>query len=318
MATNHVKFDSTVSVQFTNSYNGGALPIRVTKLTGPSGFLAYVYQCHLNEDNDGAANAYGWDRPGDALQAGLQPLENHHGQQAGLANAASPWQNLWHNHDFSWVGVYSATPEFAQRHNLRIDTRPQLEARVAAAGQDPVLPGHRGYFPVVQQVGPTRGYYVSQANAIADSSKPAWEQARYVDAAQVPYAVLATRWASLGVGLGDYGLAIRPSTGASCGFFFGDTGAKSKVGECSRALVRTLSPTAANADLVTFLVFPGTASGSASASLITPRVKFEFAKLWYADPASVLKIGEHFSSANGDAINAAIASWGYKSMLIDI
>jgi hypothetical protein len=319
MATDHIRLQ--FAGHFRNSHNGSLLTVNVFKATGPADFVAFLYQCHLNEDNDGAPTAYGLDNPADpnGLQRNLQPLEGRPSQRSGLANATSPHQNFSAgSHNFAWVGVYSATPAFAQGHGLVIDNRPFLEARIAASGQAPVLPKQPGYFPVVQQAGaPAPGYYVSQANFVTDTTLPDWDQRKYVDASAVPYAVWANRWRSLGVNKGDFGLAIRNSTGAHGGFLFGDTGTTDRVGECSRKVVRTLSPNGYNEDHVSFLVFPGSGVGSAGAErLIKPRVKVEIAKLNYAANASI--IGEHLSSSFSMNIMQALAAWGYHMTLKDI
>ena len=218
---------------FKNSWNGKLLDIAVTRVTGPDSFKAFVYQCHLNEDIDGSATAYGWNNPAAKnslgqpnLQKNLHPLENgpvkSPSQFVGLANAASPHQNLGKNHDFSWVGVYSATPQFATAHRLVIDDRDVLESRMPADGQAPILKGNRGYFPVVQQVGATAGYYVSQAMYLVYPGLDDWDQRKYADASVIPYAVWATLWHTLKVEKGNFGLAIRNATGAKLGFLFGE------------------------------------------------------------------------------------------------
>src|SRR5215471_8290496 len=82
-----------------------SLHIAPTRVTGPSGFSAFVYQCWLNVDWDGAHMCYGLDRPDTAtqkfpLQKNLTPWERpdyHHG---GLNNArlggssSNPWSSI--------------------------------------------------------------------------------------------------------------------------------------------------------------------------------------------------------------------------------
>jgi len=64
--------------------------------------------------------------------------------------------------------------------------------------------------------------------------------------------------AALGVGLGDFGLAIRRDTGAHGAFFFADAGSGSKIGEMSTMLFRALFPGNNQEEhLVSFIVFPG-------------------------------------------------------------
>lgn len=255
--TTPLQFDPLRGHHFTNGGHGPA--VEVTKVHGgpaQSPFLALVYQCPLIEDIDGAPRAYGWDRPGHPLQQHLHPYENgsphHPSQQVGLANAADPWQALWHNNHFAWAGLYSATPHFAHAHGLVIDDRPQLRDR-------------HGRYPVVQPQGaPAPGYYVSTTARAANPHLPNWDQRRYWDASAVPYAVYAIAdWAGTGLALGDYGLAIRLKTGTYSGFFFADT-RRHGVGECSRYLVRSLSHAGPESDPVSFIVFPGSGNGSPS------------------------------------------------------
>lgn len=266
MATDQIKFERLPG-HFTNSHNGKNHHVDVTKvsmaITGSGGFrpdqfVAFVYRCHLNEDNDGAPNCYGWDNPtnlfpGQAhVQKNLDPLDH-------LANATSPatdahhHQNLFHNHNFKWSSLYARTKDEADGNNppLVIDQRSVLRDR-----------HHR--FPVVQPPdGAAPGYYVSTTSVAADDNFDEWEPERYWDASQIPFGVLAPEWADhAGVNLGDFGLAIRNNTGTQGAFTFLDSGPHNHVGEVSRKLARTLVPTpdhkaVPNEDFVSFLVFPG-------------------------------------------------------------
>jgi hypothetical protein len=90
----------------------------------------------------------------------------------------------------------------------------------------------------------------------------AWDQRRYVDASTVPYAALPNL---PHVRLGDFGLIIRNSTGDSIGFFFGDTGAGSHLGECSGAVkLEIASERNAEDEDFSFIVFPGSSTGTLS------------------------------------------------------
>ena len=63
---------------------------------------------------------------------------------------------------------------------------------------------------------------------------------------------------ALGVGLGDFGLAIRRDNGTNRAFFFADAGFGNKIGEMSRMLFRALFPGNNQEEhLVSFIVFPG-------------------------------------------------------------
>jgi hypothetical protein len=222
-------------------------------------------------------------------------------------NSSSPTFDLQGNNTWLWAGVVSK--RHAEVPGLVMDERPFLKD---AAGR----------FPVLHQPGtPDQGFYVSQSKGLAyNPSRPQapleWDQDKYLDASAIPYAVYADQWASLGVGTGDYGLAIRPQNGAHTGFMFGDSGTPNKVGECSRQLVRTLSPSAYNEDFVLFMVFPGTGSGDPAPGLIRPRVRFEIAKL--NQVSNAYKLGEIYSSSNALNIMLALGHCGYHVTLNDI
>jgi hypothetical protein len=271
MAT--LSFDEGSNVErFINSHNGADLSVNVATIyivdKQKYKLWAYAYRGHLNEDNDGAPKAYGLDNPvnifapsgGAHVQRNLHPIDD-------LANAASPHQNFSHNNNFHWAGLFAMTKAAAQAAGVAVDTRKHLRAG------NPDRDGVRDKFPVVQRSGQTAGYYVSTTAQAARPGRQRWEPERYWDASVVPYAVLSPGWATkrpVAPKLGDFGLAIRndppprrsrPQVTSSCGFFFGDTGTGSKVGECSRKVVRTLAPDAFNEDFVTFLVFPGSGHG---------------------------------------------------------
>ncbi|HEY2410773.1 MAG TPA: hypothetical protein VGI40_00940 [Pirellulaceae bacterium] len=261
--------DSSFSLKFSmlpGQYNTGdrdhTLPVSVTRvragyawehhwLDSPM-FEAWVYQAKFVEDFDGAARAYGWDRPDSSfkyaepnLQKNLQPLESRHGQQAGLANAASPYTNLWYGHDFRWVGVYSATEQFALSNGFEVDYRPPLR-------------DNRGHYPAIQPLGaPAPGYYVSQCPGIVNKGLPDWDQRKYADAETFPYIVLPNQFMQMGARIGDVGLAVHPLTGRSKAFAFADTGTVGHLGESSSYLYKSVSGGQGNAGYVTFVIFPG-------------------------------------------------------------
>jgi hypothetical protein len=270
------EFDYSLEVsRLPGTYNTGdrdnTEPVAVAWVRG--GFLfhkyrneepmveAYVFRAKLVEDFDGSPTAYGWDRPdsdfapswmhkpGESgyvnVQKNLHPLEGRRwGQKVGLENAASPFKNLWHGHDFTWVGVVSATEQQAAAGGFMIDDRPDLRDK-------------HGKFPVVQPLGaPAPGYYVSQNPTIVDKGKPWWDQRRYADGNTFPYIVLNNQFISMGARIGDVGLAIHPATGKSEPFVFGDTGTFGHLGESSSYLYQRLTAGKGNSGYFTFLVFP--------------------------------------------------------------
>ncbi|HEY3912434.1 MAG TPA: hypothetical protein VGM07_21470 [Stellaceae bacterium] len=287
----------TFRVVRTATDHKGSVPI--TEIAyAKSGLKAFAYQCSLEEDLDGAPEAYGLDNPHPVnpkdnpdtmLQRGLRMKET------GLHNATSaPKVFKAGGHDFAWVGVLPMNQDQAIKARVSIDARPFLEARRRERtahdppSNDPTIalaPHEKGLFPVIQPVvvpgrpdhmSPAPGYYVSTTAAPTDPNLPEWDQRRYIDAISIPYAAWAGWWHTLGVEKGDFGLAIRRSTGAFSAFLFGDAGS-GRVGEVSRRLFEQLTPERNNEDRFIFLVFSGSGKGVVnkftSEQIITAQLK---------------------------------------------
>ena len=239
-------------------------------------------------DNPAALNSKG--QPN--LQKNLEPLENWHkgekgvtrqtSQMVGLGNACGNpgdgtvgWSNWLNqkNRKFYWAGIQAVTKAKARSLNLVIDDRPELEAGLDQNYANyfkknkklpDLLAKGSGYFPVVQEEGsPAKGYYVSTTSVASDGDASVYDANRYLDAGKVPYAVWADEWLNVAAGgkklnQGDYGIAIRTSTGANTGFLYGDSGTDVKVGESSQKLFDRLG---GEGTPVTFIAFPGSGIG---------------------------------------------------------
>jgi hypothetical protein len=243
-----------------------------------SKFECFAYQCSLEEDFDGAPDAYGRDNPHpvDAANNPDTALQRSVTGRDHLCNATNPYQVCdAGGHDFAYVGIFAAD-ENAARGRFSIDKRPALEARMRMGwvkhGKDTnweliaLGPKEPGLFPVIQGAGspaPGPGHYVSTTSATTDPSLDDWDQNKYVNALVIPYAATAGWWRGLGVNLGDFGLAIARDTGAACGFVFADSGS-GKVGEVSNKLLKTLTAAGGtNESKFNFLVFPRSGVGVA-------------------------------------------------------
>jgi hypothetical protein len=271
-------------------------PVALYEASGGTGFRAFVYQCRLNLDFDGAPKAYGYDNPaaknsagGPNLQRNLDPLESWHkgwkgvskadSQKSGLGNACGDpgdgtkgWQNfLSGNRKFYWIGIKALRKADAAGYVL--DDRAELEAGLDQNYSDyfnkhnrlpDLAPKGSGYFPVVQSDGDSAGYYISTTSVHADSDASEYSTSYYLDSTKVPYQAWANEWnkwaaaGGLKVKQGDFGIAIRPSTGANAGYAYGDAGTPNKVGECSQKLHEALG---ISSDLVAFIAFPGSGAG---------------------------------------------------------
>jgi Fungal chitosanase of glycosyl hydrolase group 75 len=250
-----LKFEP-VQADFVSKHTGGK-PVAVTRVydTPYGAEWALLFRTPLNEDLDGAPTSYA--PPTSATNTsptGTQhPLDN-------IKNATNQKGIVFHDdatkNTYLWTGVVSARPADAGGRHL--DDRPFLHD---ALGRVPV------FQPAASA---TSDFYAPQTamNAIDGQA---------VNPLVVPYAALSNSMAVHGhVGLGDFGLAIRASTGAATGFLYGDAGggASTSVGECSRAMIRALFGGPATSEDICYVVFPGTSAGSmANAALIVPKVR---------------------------------------------
>lgn len=272
-------------------------------------------------DNPDPVNAQ--QNPATALQQGIisrQPktpvdLTNPRKAYDFLPNAAAPYKNFEFARDhpnvaakdrppFEWAGLYPMTPTNARANQVSIDQRGFLEARgwIDNDGNVHFIPvGQEGTYPVIQpdrgRFGQSRsligapGFYVSKTSTVTNISLDPWDQLRYLDATDIPYAAWAGWWSHYNVDLGDFGLALRPSTGASSGFVFGD-GGTSKVGEVSSRLLRILAPGDGSNEPrdFTFLALPRTGH-SIVCSLSDPGIQAKL-KFWLGGRLSAIEGSE--------------------------
>jgi hypothetical protein len=253
-------------------------PTKVMTVTGgPGNAAAFMYQCILNRDVDGAPNTYGRNNPGGentlkdkSLQANLDPKDGLGNACGDPGDGSKGWKNfLDKNRNFYWSSLVAIKKASATKA-LPIDERPELEAgRRAGNGggknPTPLLPVGQGYFPVIRLNQPYRGYFISTTAAYTEGTLADTNSEKWVNGLTEPWAVWAGEWAKWKAGgkmlfLGDFGLAINNVTGQSCAFFFADAGSDVKVGESSGKLYEALGNT--DAHLCSFIVFPGSGHGN--------------------------------------------------------
>jgi hypothetical protein len=190
--------------------------------------VAYIYFGHVNIDFDGSPTAYA--PPGSGL-VGDDDLGNAHDES-------------------HWFGVVALGDNDAavQSGDAQIDRRDDLK--------------FGGKFPVIQQAkndDPSPGFYVSST---PHATGAAYRQDSYIDASRVAFAALSGKFKSLGVALGDYGLALRHDQNLQSGFFFADIGGNNyALGECSHKVGKDLGGSGRgngfnNNFPVSFIVFP--------------------------------------------------------------
>jgi hypothetical protein len=212
---------------------------------------AVVYSGILNEDVDGAPRCYGR-YPFDAGIDRLRYATNLFG--GGMFNALPKGQLA---HPWKWVGVANMTHQEAVDADLldRLDERSELAGRFSEAAplSDPRFPPK---FPVLRA--DDDQFYVSTTALARNTRLPETDPGHWWDATAVQYGALTPPLRALGVGMGDFGLAIRRDNGANGAFFFADSGNGNKIGEMSTMLFRALFPGNNQEEhLVSFIVFPG-------------------------------------------------------------
>jgi len=289
----------------------------------PSTPVAFVYFGHVNIDFDGSSTAYA--PPGSGLVG-----------DDDLGNAFEVDKD---NNIDRWFGVVALRPDdpAVVSGAAKIDQRPEL--------------AHGGKYPVVQQEAngdPNPGYYVS---ATPHASGEAYCQTSYVDASCVPFGALSGKFKSLGVALGDYGLALRHDQTLQSGFYFVDVGGNNyALGECSHRVGKDLGGSGRgnrfnNNFPVSFIVFPQSGEQDPQAIVtesddqIAKALRDRLQQLAAADnaddlallmgfnetapqtqPAGLAKLSAYAADpANGakprnyDNVAAGLASWGYAT-----
>jgi hypothetical protein len=243
---NEIDFDP-IAAQFTDRRNN---PVKVTKVWGPKNFVALAFQCPLNVDFDGSSTCYA--PPDSALQ---------HDDDLRWARSDTP-PATWR-----WVGLIALTHDDAVRLGVDIDERD--DAKDAHGTLFP-LKDADGKYPVKQRLnGRLTGYYVSTTATSPDPAllrREPWNPGAYWNSQEVRYGALSGGLKDLGVRMGDFGLIIRKSTGASSHFFFADAGSddgphRTRVGECSARIWKDFDRNNEIDDC--FLVFPGSGPGGA-------------------------------------------------------
>jgi hypothetical protein len=234
-------------------------PVTVTGVTGHLGLRAVIYKTPIHEDDDGDPEAYG--RPPDSNH--VTPSSGVNMKEKSLKNAtnqkdpAKVFNDPPTTNTFEWKGVRS-------RHEPR-----QPDDPAGTIDQRDFLKDGLGRFPIFRTG--SNHFYAAQTAMNGPDGEA-------VNAQEVPYGALSAALRVHGrVGLGDVGLAIRMSTGAACGFLFGDAGGRtsSSVGEYSVKLARTLFGGGHPTDEpLSFIVFPRSAtSGVARAEQIAPTLR---------------------------------------------
>jgi len=214
-------------------------PISVTRVSSPTrGLQALLYKTPIHEDFDGDPESYG--APIDSTH--VTPFSGVVMRETSLKNATDQRDPAQVFNDpptvntFTWTGVKSRRP-----------TDPG-----GAIDQRPFLRDSSGRFPIFR---PGSNHFYAPQTAMATADGQA------VNAQTVPYGALSNELHQKGrVRKGDFGLAIRLSTGASCGFLFADFGGggSRSVGEYSVNLTRALFGGHPTDEEVSFIVFPRT------------------------------------------------------------
>jgi hypothetical protein len=264
---------------FTNvpgSWHGVDLPkntlTKVSWDTDPDITIAFVFFGHPNMDVDGSPTAYG---PYEV------PIVTDNVSDAG-------------NTSQGYFGLIA----------MRKDDPLVLNKTVVL---DTTAPEYRNTFPVVQQAGdPKPGFYVS---SLPQASGPIYLQRSYIDSSQFAIGALSDNLGSLGVGLGDYGLAIRHDKNLQSGFYLVDTGHGGGLGEVSSKVGDNLGggwvgQSYNNNFPVSFIIFPASCTVDKDKLPAIPDADLQtaiqplLAKLASADNAADLVLLMGFNEVN--------------------
>jgi hypothetical protein len=234
-------------------------PVTVTGVTGHLGLRAVVYKTPIHEDDDGDPEAYG-----------SPPDSNHVTPSTGVNMRETSLKNATNQKDPAKVFNDPPTPNTFRWEGVRSRHEPpQADDPAGAIDPRDFLKDVLGRFPIFRSG--SNHFYAAQTAMNGPDGQA-------VNAQEVPYGALSAALRAHGrVGLGDVGLAIRMSTGAACGFLFGDAGGptSNSVGEYSVKLARTLFGGGhPSSEPLSFIVFPRSAtSGVARPELIAPTLR---------------------------------------------
>lgn len=241
-------------------------PARTRIYAATRGAPAVYFRSDLDVNTDGASRSYHPDDP--------------RGQGVALNNIGNAISGIWN----AAGQRIDCTPRTRACFTRYINTftaardagwRPSGAPRVATEG---IIPwrmdaqlGRR--VPCTIASGPYRGYFVSQTAFIADSSRAACDQARYLDSLTFNAAVIPRNalWSSIGrrARVGDVVVVRSPANGQIVYGILGDVGPARSIGEGSIAMAAalrrtTVSPTASYRQIramalpdAQYLIFPG-------------------------------------------------------------
>jgi len=247
----------TLPGSFVSKHTGGTA-VTITEVTGfRQYFSALIFKTPLNEDLDGAPNSYappigvvtpapsppGSTAPASPPQLILDPRPGLHPIETSLKNATNKKGDVFHIdpklNTFVWTGVKHSAG------GARADVRDFLR-------------DSNGEFPIFNPAASTYADYYAPQTAMDGADGQA------VNPLEVPYAALSTALkANGGIRLGDVGLAIRTSTGASSEFIYADSGGdtSNSVGECSRKMIRNLFGGPPTNEDICYIVLRHTSAG---------------------------------------------------------
>jgi hypothetical protein len=224
------------------------IPVSVTLVEGWFRIKAVIFRTPFNEDVDGHPMTYA--PPISATNhshlPGLSPLDHINNaiksqQKPPTFVTFDPAKPATTTNSWLWAGLVSMTPTDAATAGRRRDEREFLRDNI-------------GRYPIFNRAGAGAEDYYAARTAINTKAGDA------VNPLTVPYAALSGSLKANGdARLGDFGLAIRASTGAASPFIYADSGGDTSisVGECSRKLIREVFVGPANGEKVCHIVFPG-------------------------------------------------------------
>lgn len=194
---------------------------------GESGSRAFFFTTNFAVNTDGAPNSYHPDDPGGNGGKAINTICN------GVNVHKQDRTKLDYRNCSELITQY----RLAKASGWAVSGVPRVDFYGIATSD-----GNRFGQPCIISEGPFAGYFVSQTALPADTSRPFCDQARYLNALDLPFTIVPrnSRFTAQGVGRGDAVVLFNPQTAVLEYAVVGDIGPSDGLGEASVFLANSL------------------------------------------------------------------------------